>query len=237
VPNLRNAHGLLIGLTAAVASVSCGSANPASPSPTTVVKIMPLGDSITQGDAQHASYRRTLWRLLQEGGFRTDFVGSQREGFGGGPPNPDFDQDHEGHWGFRVDEILVGLDGWAGAAQPDVVLVHLGTNDVLQGQSVPGTTAELESVIRRLQAVNSRVTVLVAQVIPSAAAPANSIEILNAAIRGMAARTSTAQSLVIAVDHASGFDPSVDTYDGIHPNERGEQKMAEAWFRGLRGIL
>jgi acyl-CoA thioesterase I len=198
---------------------------------------MPLGDSITQADAQHASYRRMLWRLLQDGGFRADFVGSQREGFGGGPPSLDFDQDHEGHWGFRVDEILVGLEGWAGAAQPDIVLVHLGTNDVLQGQSIPGTTAELESVIRRLQAVNARVTVLIAQVIPSAAAPANSIETLNAGISGIAARTRTAQSVVIAVDQASGFDSSEDTYDGIHPNERGERKMAEVWFRVLRGIL
>jgi acyl-CoA thioesterase I len=195
---------------------------------------MPLGDSITQGDSAHDSYRRELWRLLEAQALQADFVGSQRDGFGGGPPNPDFDRDHEGHWGFRADEILAGLENWVRSARPDVVLVHLGTNDLLQGQSVSSIAGELEELIRLLRTVNPRVAVLLAQVVPSSLLVVQTIDSLNSAISSVASRASTSESPVIAVDQATGFDPLVHTYDGVHPNALGERKMAAVWLQALR---
>src|SRR5262245_54038543 len=75
------------------------------PAPAAPVRIMPLGDSITQADASHDSYRRPLWKSLQSGGYLVDFVGSSSMNHMGGPPVRDFDADHEGHWGWRADEI------------------------------------------------------------------------------------------------------------------------------------
>ena len=40
-----------------------------------------------------------------------------------------------------------------------------------------------------------------------------------------------------AVDLWTGFDPQTDTYDGVHPNESGEKKMAAGWFEALKTIL
>ena len=65
----------------------------------------------------------------------------------GPPPNDDFDHDHEGHWGWRVDEILGDIHRWAEEYQPDVVLVHLGSNDVFQRQSLDSTLDELGELI------------------------------------------------------------------------------------------
>ena len=73
---------------------------------------MPLGDSITQGNTKHNSYRRPLWIELRKAGYNVDFVGSTRENFKGLSPLSDFDPDHEGHWGWRVDEALERIDGW-----------------------------------------------------------------------------------------------------------------------------
>jgi hypothetical protein len=42
------------------------------------VKILPLGDSMTQGEAGHFSYRRPLWKMLDSAGYKVDFVGSLR---------------------------------------------------------------------------------------------------------------------------------------------------------------
>ncbi|MCA9910973.1 MAG: hypothetical protein KC519_20100, partial [Anaerolineae bacterium] len=94
-----------------------------------ITTIMPLGNSITQGSGQQNSYRRALWQLIQAGGYGADFVGSQSSNFSAPPPNPDFDLNHEGHWGWRADQILAQLPGWAATYQPQVVLIHLGTND------------------------------------------------------------------------------------------------------------
>ena len=74
------------------------------------VRVMPLGDSITQGRANRF-YVETA-------------------------PTEGFDHDHEGHWGWRAEEVLARIGEWAGEAKPDVVLIHLGTNDIGNGQGI-----------------------------------------------------------------------------------------------------
>jgi hypothetical protein len=107
------------------------------------LRIMPLGDSITQG--YHDSYRRHLWSALIRAGFVVDFVGSMTHGYGTDAQTEDFDRDHEGHWGWRTDQVLAHIDTWAARAKPDIVLVHLGTNDIGVGQEIDETAREIES--------------------------------------------------------------------------------------------
>jgi lysophospholipase L1-like esterase len=202
------------------------------------MRIMPLGDSITQADSSHDSYRRPLWKLLQSGGYRVEFVGSENENHRGGPPIRDFDLDHEGHWGWRTDEVLSNIGSWARAARPDVVLLHLGTNDALEGESPASTVSEIERIIDRLREANATVTVLVAKVIPTANTSWNrDIERLNTEISPIASRKSTPTSIVTVIDQFSGFDGQRDTYDGVHPNAGGESRMANRWFQSLEPIL
>ena len=201
---------------------------------TTPVRIMPLGDSITQADSQRDSYRRALWQLLQAGAYNVDFVGSLTEHFGGPPPNADFDQNHEGHWGWRTDQILNSLPNWAAVHQPDVVLVHLGSNDLFQGQSVASTITELGQIIDVLRAARPNVIVLLAQIIPNGSV---SVVNLNNQIATLAGQKTTAQSPVIVVDQFTGFNVAADTYDSTHPNASGEQKMANRWYAALQSVL
>jgi len=230
----------------ALVLVACGggSGAPSTPvatatplSPPRAIRIMPIGDSITQGNTETDSYRRPLWRLFQQAGLSVDFVGSQRENNGGPPPSPDFDLDHEGHWGWRADEVLGVIEASARSHQPDVALVHLGSNDVFAGQDDAGTLSELAGIVERLRAANPAVKVLLAQLIPTSR-PGQDARIarLNAAIPGLAARLATPASPVVAVDQYSGFDPGRDTRDGTHPNAAGESKMAERWFAAFRGL-
>src|SRR3712207_7345092 len=39
----------------------------------------------------------------------------------------------------------------------------------------------------------------------------------------------------VLVDQYAGFDPrpGADTYDGVHPDESGDRKMADRWFAAL----
>jgi lysophospholipase L1-like esterase len=194
---------------------------------------MPLGDSITQGNTERDSYRRALYRRLQERGARVDFVGSLRDNHLGPPPNPDFDLDHEGHWGWTADEILAEIDGWARAARPQLVLLHLGSNDALRGQSHPETVEELARIVAALREVEPRVTVLLSLLIPAAKPEGPRIEELNAQLPALADRLDAQGSRVVLVDQFTGFDPAGDTADGIHPNAAGEAKMAERWLEAL----
>jgi hypothetical protein len=202
-------------------------------------RIMPLGNSITQARVGHNSYRRPLWHRLAGAGYQVNFVGSQNSNHEGPPANPDFDQDHEGHWGWRADQLLGGISGWAQDHQPDIVLMHVGSNDMFQGQDLNSTVSELEQIIDRLRSVNPQVKILLARLIEPTEWNGRwqRIRQLNDAIPGIASHKSTSQSPVILVDQTQGFNADYDTYDGVHPNPDGESKMADRWFEALARIL
>jgi alpha-L-fucosidase len=105
------------------------------------IRIMPLGDSITEGcceggappigDPRNGGYRDELLDGLRNAGINANFVGTLRSlpahGF---DADPDFDADHEGHPGYRADQIADNVYGWLVKTRPDIVLLHIGTNDV-----------------------------------------------------------------------------------------------------------
>lgn len=197
------------------------------------LRVMPLGDSITEGTRSEPGYRPVLWQLLENSGYQVDFVGSM-SGHYGDRAAGDFDPDHEGHWGWRADEVLERIDGWAAASRPDIVLLHLGSNDVGTGESPAQTAGEIARIIEILRDRNPSVTVLLAQIIPIAhPLAAMRIRRFNDALEDLADDLDRPESPVRVVDHYAGFDADDDTYDGIHPNANGAGKMAHKWYDAI----
>ena len=232
-----------LAVSAACTSDSGIEADPTQPttapnSPGVALKVMPLGDSITQGNTQLDSYRRPLWHALQGTGADVDFVGSQSANHDGAPPNPDFDVDNEGHWGWTADEVLAEIAGWAQAGRPDIVLLHLGTNDMLGGFGIDSTLDELTGIVEALRVANPGVAVLLAQLIPVRFDEGTQrIVELNQNLAGLALSLSTEASPVVLVDQFTGFDPSTMTADGLHPNTIGEERMAQVWLQAMQPFL
>jgi len=222
------------------------------------VRIVCLGDSITQSDYAHYSYRYGLWKKLIDSGASFDLVGSMTHNWNNSttPPSPQdpvwptygglsFDQDHDGHWGYRVDQILDGrndrepypgygkLSDWLAGYTADAALVHLGTNDAFQGVATSTTIAKLGQVIDALRNDNPSIIILLAKVIPHTG-DITSINNLNGQIPVLVASKNTSQSPIYVVDQFTGFNASTDTFDGVHPNATGEGKMAQKWFDALR---
>jgi len=200
------------------------------------VKIMPLGDSITEAFSPHDSYRYWLWNALKSDGYKVDFVGSMHGVFDGPPKDTNFDQDHEGHVGWTADQVLAHLTDWAKTYKPDVVLLHLGTNDMMLRQSVSGTVNELSKVIDTLRVANPRVAILFSKLIPNVENQAG-IDKLNAQIPRLIKSKSTKSSPIYLVDQTQNFNRVADEYDGIHPDESGEQKIATQYFNTLKLVL
>jgi lysophospholipase L1-like esterase len=236
-------------LLLAVAVASGGLVVPASVAQT---RVMPVGNSITHGGNGYVSYRYELWFDLQSAGYTVDFVGS-RDSIYSGEPDPgsypeyytSFDRDHEGYWGWRTDQIAdIVLDATT-SGLPDIVLIHLGTNDVGQmgAAGVINADTNLRLIIERIRSVRPTVTILLAQVIPigpgtSYYGSADQIAPLNAVIADIVADTDMPQSPVILVDQHTGFD--LDTMmqsDGLHPNLAGEAQMADVWYAALAPLL
>jgi lysophospholipase L1-like esterase len=123
---------------------------------------------------------------------------------------------------------------WLEGYTPDIVLLHIGTNDVFASQTTASTAGEIKQILEALRSDNPKVQVLLAKLISTENPDSNQrINELNREIEGIAASTSTIESRVVVVDQNLGFDVSEDTYDGIHPNLTGEVKMAEKWSEAI----
>ncbi|MBC7835277.1 MAG: hypothetical protein H7Y88_09290 [Phycisphaerales bacterium] len=215
-------------------------------------RIMCVGDSITEGFGGWASYRYPLWFDLQSDGIAADFVGPWT-GYhicGGAPDSScfypqylsTFDRHHAGYCGWRTDQVAAVIVNLASGAQPDIVLIHLGTNDIAQqgAAGVNNADLNLRLIIQRLRSVRPNVSILLAQVIPLATTQPAAIHVapLNARIATIVSELDTPASRVLLVDQNSGFDlSSMMQLDGVHPNTAGEQRMADVWRATLATIL
>ncbi len=197
------------------------------------VRIMPLGDSITKGSSTCSEpdtylnctgYRDYLWHALTDAGFIVDFVGSQ-----GGEFQDQYthDNDHEGHGGWTPDGIDNNISGWLNTYYPDIVLLHIGTNNTSQ-------TAEVESILNKIdayEAANKPVTVILAMII-NRMTYHSATTAFNDTIEAMAVSRITGGDDIIIVDmeNGAGINYSTDMDDEKHPNALGYEKMADAWY-------
>ncbi|HVU32595.1 MAG TPA: SGNH/GDSL hydrolase family protein [Opitutaceae bacterium] len=216
---------------------------PATPAPgqrsvPRVVRLMAVGDSITEGGAFFSCYRFPLWKKLRAAGYAVEFVGTRTAtGDAAAPLFPPLA--HEGYGGKTTEYLASVVPGHFRAHPADIVLLHSGHNHSVEEHPVPGILAATEKLIAGVRAANPHVTVLLAQVIPAGKLPKYAyLPELNSALARLAARLDTPGQRVILVDQAAGFDWHTDTVaDHVHPNAAGAEKMAAVWFAALRKIL
>ncbi|KAJ3119594.1 hypothetical protein HK098_005314 [Nowakowskiella sp. JEL0407] len=203
------------------------------------IRYMPLGDSITT-----LCWRALLYRKLQAAGFnmnQIDFVGSQTGTLSGTPCSGSaFDTNHEGHSGFQAVNIASQnlLPGWLSAAKPDIITMHLGTNDQWNNRQTNEIINAFTTMVKQMRASNPNMYIIVAQIIPERYYDTG-VAALNARIPSWAAGLSTAQSPIVVVDQNTGFSSSTDFLsDGVHPNDNGNEvtskfTLARLFFKPL----
>ncbi|WP_374675083.1 SGNH/GDSL hydrolase family protein [Ideonella sp.] len=217
------------------------------------LRIMPIGDSITEGGDGQGGYRRPLFERLTAAFGRPNFVGSRSSR--NTDPADFLEHDHDGYSAYRIEQIAQGGAFWNALPledrlrlwDPAIVLVHAGTNDAQQnyrfrgdpGAGRPGVVARLDDLVSRVVAYNPDIQVLLAQIVP-ANAPASEttqayVRALNAEIPALVARHQALGHRVALVDM---YTPML-AYphpDGIHPSPEGYAVMAEQWFRAIQAL-
>lgn len=142
--------------------------------------VLPLGDSITDGNS-YGGYRAKLMENLSEAGHTVHLLGSQTMAEASAAPSlrpPHDGLHHEGHGGWRLDQLDDNLDGNTNndagghfltgghgtgrkAIEPDFILLLAGINDVNQyfgRKERAGETMDAGEILPTLQ---ERVTSLV----------------------------------------------------------------------------
>jgi len=206
-------------------------------------RIVCIGDSITQAEVGYKSYRYELWKMLIDSGVSFDLVGSITNNYNGISTCPDylgnvFDRDHESRWGWRADEILASLPGWLSGYTADIALIHIGSNDMDQGNAHSTTRSEIIQIITALRADNPNITLVLCKLIPWNGKTAQIQDLNDNYITSIPAEVGTTQSPVVLVDQFASFSLSTDMQnDKIHPNASGELKIAQKFYDALRPLL
>ncbi|MEY3896501.1 MAG: hypothetical protein RLZZ214_2021, partial [Verrucomicrobiota bacterium] len=213
------------------------------------VRIMPLGDSITYGQAEsppwqnpadwpQGGYRDRLYTLLTQQGFNVDFIGTLTD-----TNNPELpDKNHQGMLGYRVDEINASIGGWLDeVADPDVILIQIGTNDFLQvsrNETPSGVLAKLDALITNITTRRPFTKVVVSTLILStysASVEAKQVT-YNQGIPNLVAQHAALGRQVSWVDLHPTLNAG-DLYDTVHPTTPGYEKMADAWLPAITSVI
>jgi lysophospholipase L1-like esterase len=193
--------------------------------------VMPLGDSITDGLNGTGGYRSDLWQLFQTDARFVDFVGSQAAG-----PVQLGDKNHEGHPGWRIDQVDAQVTGWLTGYQPDVVLLHIGTNDVIQNYALSQAPSRLSALIDHITTAVPGAEVYVSTIVPCAdAGKDGQTQAYNATIPGIVQAKANLGRHVHLVDMHAATSTADLSSDGVHPSNGGYSKMAARWYAELNG--
>jgi lysophospholipase L1-like esterase len=194
------------------------------------IKIMPLGDSITSANS---SYRNHLWDLLANNSINVDFVGSLSSGYKTLP-----DKDHEGHKGWKINKISAYVEDWISIYTPDIVLLHIGTNDISHNYNLETAPDRLGTLIDKIVVKSPKTKVIVASIIPRKT-DNNATIAYNNAIRGVVTNRQIQGKNVYFADiyNEAGINTDTDLLNEVHPNIKGSNKMADVWFKQLMIIL
>jgi len=224
------------------------------------LKVMAVGDSITDDCSTNGAWRLFLQPLLEANGYSFTFVGRQSSA-----PTGNFTKTlHEGYCGAVIAPpgvLTYSVHGYAGTdvyvqlttgdaltnATPDLVLVLVGANDIGHGRD-PWQTAtnDMANLLNIIFSNAPSANVILAKITTLRDATTGSLNyglyatkvpIYNAALQGMVNQRRAAGQNVFLADMFSVVDYfTMFNSDHLHPNPLGLQTMAGEWFTRIQSI-
>ena len=261
----------VLSLTSVMGGLQVSAAQQSAPV-SSDVKIMALGDSITDGYWTGGGYRKYLYHELEEMGYSNiDMVGpkgSSSESFQYQGQTVTYDGNYAGYSGYAI-QYITGTETRQGILEtissdygngnmietydPDVVLLQIGTNDVLSNYN-DGITDRLENLVDTILAdMDGENDMLYVSTIPNiniaerydwlwaygmyypndpaafTAKIQGCIDSYNASIQTLVAKKQAEGAKISFADIHSVIDETTDMHDGVHPNETGYEKMGNYW--------
>jgi acyl-CoA thioesterase-1 len=189
-------------LALAIGAPACGSKSPTAPSGS--VTVVAFGDSLTAGFGTTGN---------------GDYVSLLSNRTGVAIINA-------GRIGDTTADALARINGAVLSRDPDIVIVLLGGNDLLQGVPVPQRISNITSVVQQIR-TDGAIVILVGVGHPP-------IDPFDGALAGIASQTSS--SYVPAILEGIFGVPSLMA-DVIHPNNAGHAIMADRIEPALRAAL
>ncbi|MCH0562036.1 MULTISPECIES: SGNH/GDSL hydrolase family protein [unclassified Streptomyces] len=212
-----------------------------------MLRLMPVGDSMTIGSAGEHTWRYRMWQhLCATYGGPFTLVGT-REALHDKATDtdssyayadPGFPRSHLAGWGEGWLHMADVVEDAVRTCRADVLLVSLGLID-LGFYTDPGQTADnVRRFVAAARTANPRVRMVILPVIPNIRAEADPtfaahVTRFNELLAKTIADLDAPGSPLLAASPPPSYDLHTDTYDGTHPNALGEHRIAEAFATAL----
>lgn len=140
--------------------------------------------------------------------------------------------ENEGHNGKLITEIAsYATDSLK--LLPNLILLHAGTNDLNRPVDPEAAPERLGQLIDQIMTACPNSTLLVAKIVPSADPNTmKRIKIFNDAVENLSSKYQKAGTQLLVVE-MTDYVKVEDLFDSLHPNDRGYEKMATAWYKGV----
>ena len=151
---------------------------------------------------------------------------------------------HNGYGGSGISYISDNIAGWMQADNPDVILLMIGINNIVQGSSSNPTDAEnqLNGLVQRVVAVKPTAHLIVAQITPYSTYTDSVVQYNNYIKNTLVPFYDGQGKLVTTVDQYSNLltngaiDPTLFSNQINHPSPVGYDRMAKTWFQGIQAL-
>jgi lysophospholipase L1-like esterase len=238
---------IIVAAAVALTSLSAPQARP--------LRILPLGDSITDGVFKaktpaielRSGYRKELARRLGDAGVDFNFVGKRQSGCA------QLRQcRHGGYPGITTQQLLrlvtTGYDetsdsqlcagSYLEATAPDIILLHIGTNGLTTDTSA--ISALLHALDDYAHKANPGLVVLVARIINWEGGQHTQTTQYNDNVEALIGTSQFTMKLkVVDMERGAGLQYTRDTdmANYLHPNDLGYARMGTKWFEELQPFL
>ncbi|KAF2859660.1 carbohydrate esterase family 3 protein [Piedraia hortae CBS 480.64] len=194
--------------------------------------ILPLGASIVWGyeSSDNNGFRLKLRELLENNGNQVTYIGSQHNG---GMTN----NACEAYPGKTIEEVTASpLGTGVFDDNPNVVLIHLGTNNCVQNKATSDSANHYGDLLNDIKKHAPNAVVVASTLIPNGNANIEScIKDLNNRLSNVVANARSNGQKITLVDMHAVVPLSQLNADKTHPTDTGYQMMAQSWYSTLLG--
>jgi hypothetical protein len=232
-----------IAVLAALCAFLFGSAAPARAmlrTPVPPMRVMIMGDSISQGIGGDWTWRHWLWQEFVRQQVPVDFVGPRNSvatGYGTRyERTTPWDADHAALSGAGTTYFQPQVSTLVGDYRPDVLLIELGLIDLTHGDSASVVVSRLQGLIRTAWSARPQLRIVLAQITNTGAAR---MDLASQQVNDAMARWAVGKPQLSIAHNRTGEGrysltwSTALSFDDRHPNATGQTLYAHRFGQAL----